>query len=83
MKVTVRSLRPRLKPRERTNQQRRQKTMVSLLCDSELDTNLIVSAVNVKYKRIKVEPVELAITEITQLTTLSIKIDLAMMLTLH
>lgn len=57
--------------------------MVSLLWDSELDTNLIVSAVNVKYKRIKVEPVELAITEITQLTTLSIKIDLAMMLTLH
>lgn len=57
--------------------------MVSLLWDSELDINLIVSAVNVKYKRIKVEPVELAITEITQLTTLSIKIDLAMMLTLH
>ena len=83
MKVTVRSLRPRLKPRERTNQQRRQKTMVSLLWDSELDINLIASAVNVKYKRIKVEPVELAITEITQLTTLLIKIDLAMMLTLH
>lgn len=32
---------------------------------------------------IQVEPVELAITEITQLTTLLIKIDLAMMLTLH
>lgn len=57
--------------------------MVSLLWDSELDINLIASAVNVKYKRIKVEPVELAITEITQLTTLLIKIDLAMMLTLH
>lgn len=57
--------------------------MVSLLWDSELDINLIVSAVNVKYKRIKVEPVELAITEITQLTTLLIKIDLAMMLTLR
>lgn len=57
--------------------------MVSLLWDSELDINLIVSAVNEKYKRIKVEPVELAITEITKLTTLLIKIDLAMMLTLH